>query len=512
MRISFAHILRSAMNVAAMNAAALALGFVKDLIVAARFGVQDSTDAYFGAIAMPRLLNALTLTLIGLVVVTIFIEIRDRKGEDDAWRYAARVVGASSLFAALLALASALLAAPLVHVTLPGLGGGPAGGTADLLVLLAPSVALVGITAVLGGLLNANGVFALPAALGVIVNLFVIGAIVFGADQLDVAALAIGTDLGYAACAAIELAVLIRLGLRLRPVLGLRDPDIRRTVRLAIPLVGSVAAEQIGLVAARLFVSFGAPGTLSLYVFIEKLRNAPITLIGQALGIALYPSLAHAASGGEKRALATAVGRGLRWALALAVPIACVFVFRGQAVVRLVYERRSFTAADSEAGGALLAAFAFGLVALAVVEILERAFYALQRTGWPATGSFVRAVILIAAGALLLPRYGALGVAVGFSLAGIAEVSVLGAALAWKIGTRPSAKSMRTPIAVAAAAVTVAAISRLVAQDENGLQLLLDLVGTTAAAAVVYITAITALGSRSIRGEITSLTSVEDRP
>jgi len=510
MRTSFAQVLRSAANVAGMNAAALVLGFTKDLIVAARFGVQDSTDAYFGATAMPRLLNALTLTLIGLVVVTIFIEVRERRGEAAAWRYAERVLGASTLFALALAALTAVFAAPLVHLTLPGLGDASAGGTAELLALLAPSVAFVGLTAVLGGLLNANRVFALPAALGVIVNVGVIGAIALGAERLGIAALAIGTDLGYAACAAVELAVLIHLGLRPRPVLGFRDPDVRRTLTLAAPLVGAVASEQVGLVAARLFVSFGSPGSLSLYVFIEKLRNAPVTLIGQALGIALYPSLAQAASSGANHAIRAGVGRGVRVALALAVPIGGVFAICGGPVVRLVYQRGSFTSGDSEAGGVLLAAFAAGLVALTVVEVLDRAFYALQRTGWPAIGSLVRAVIIVIVALALLPSYGALGVAVAFSAAAMAELAALGLLLARDLEARIVPDALRTTLAIAACAAAIWVAARALGLEGDGIVLGVGLLFIAIAGFIGYLAAVIVSGTRSVRAELHRLMGAAD--
>ncbi len=377
-------------------------------------------------------------------------------------------------------------------------------------MLLAPGVALVGITAVLGGLLNANRVFALPAALGLIVNVWVIGSIAIAADRMDIGALALGTDLGYAACAAIELAVLVRLGLRPRLAIGLHDHDVLRTVALAAPLVGAVASEQVGLVAARFFVSFGAPGSLSLYVFMEKLRNAPVTLIGQALGIALYPSLAEAASAGAKRVIRIGVSRGIRVTLALAIPIGWMFVICGEPIVRLTYQRGSFTAVDSRSGGTLLAAFAAGLVALAVVEVLDRTFYAVQRTAWPAVGSLVRAVVLIVVAMVLLPRFGASGVAVAFSVAALAEVVTLGLPLTRFLEARPTADGLRTAVATVACAAAIWSLSRVFGLDQVGVPLVLALIVTTIGGLAAYVAAGVASGTRSIRGEMRSLMSATD--
>lgn len=507
MRRSFAAIVRSATIVAGLSATSLGFGFAKDLLVAARFGVRDSTDAYFGAIAMPRVLNSVTLSLVGLVVVSVFVDIRERRGAPAAWRYAEHIVASAALIAVALATLSSVFATPLVHVTLPGFAEEHAVDTTQLLLMLTPAVALVGLTAVLGGLLNANQVFALPALLGVAVNVAIIGFIVSAAGSLDIAALALGTDVGYGVFALLELAMLMRLGLRLRPRIDIADRDVLRTATLVLPLVAAVAVEQAALLGERLFASFGGTGGVSLYVFITKLRNVPITLIGQALGVALYPSLAQAVASGKRPTIRAGIGKGVQLAFALSVPLGLAFLVSGEPIVRLVYERGSFTAADSAEGGVLLAAFAVGVVALTIIEVLERAFYSLQDTRLPAVASVARAVSQVVAAIVLTPLLGVVGVAVAFSIGALVECGTLGIVLARRLEGRFRAEATQIAAAACVTFVTlrVGWLPLTGLPDLGGVALGLAVAGLGLVGFAAYAATIVALGGGSVRGTVAKL-------
>jgi putative peptidoglycan lipid II flippase len=422
---SFAvQLLRGASTVAALGATSLAFGFAKDVIVAATYGVGIDTDAYFAAVAIPRVFDGLSLTLLATVCVGVFVDVRERRGPDAAWRYAEHLLAAVVLVAVAISALAALLASPIMR-TVTGFDESGARVAATTLALLSPTVGLAGIAAVLAAFLNASRVFAIPAALGIVVNLSIVVFMLLAPRDAGAAALAAGTDIGYLAFVLIEVAAVMRLGFRPHLTTGLRDPDVLRTMVLALPLAWGALAEQIGAVSERLFASTGPTGSLSSYIFANKLRNVPGALIGQAVGTVLYPALAARIAVADSQGARDAAVRAVRYVLIAAIPVSLVFVILAAPITRVVYERGAFEAEDTVATAAVLSALGFGVAARSLVEVLSRVFFARQETRLPALALVVAVGAQILVAAALAPSLGGVGVGLAVSLAAFAQALYL---------------------------------------------------------------------------------------
>ena len=410
-------LLRGAATIATLSATSLVFGFAKDVLVAAVYGAESSTDAYFAAVAAPRLLESVTLVLLAIVAVSVFVDVRERRGAAAAWRYAEGLMGCAVAGALVITVVAAAFASPLIRVLATGFDEQAAGRAAAMLVLLAPTAGLAGLAAVLAALLNANRVFALPAALGIVVNTSIVVFIMASGPTAEAGALALGTDAGYAIFVAAELAVAVRLGLRPRLTLGLGDRDVRRTLLLALPLTAGAVAEQLAAASERAFASFGDVGTLSTYIFANKIRNVPGTLIGAAIGTVLYPVLSARAALSDVEGFRSAALRASRFALLAAIPVSLTLVVLATPITKMVYERGAFSPSDTSAAAAVLAALGAGVVARSLVEVLARVSYGRQQTRLPALATVLALGVQVSVAALLMPLWGAVGVGVAVSVA-----------------------------------------------------------------------------------------------
>ena len=232
-----------------------------------------------------------------------------------------------------------------------------------------------------------------------------------------------------------------------------RHPAVRRYFALAIPLMLGqslvVFDEQLG----RTFGSLHADGGVSWLTFGRQTMLVPVGVVAQAAGVAAYPFLARLAAEGKHVELAQAVGRALRYVLVFSLAAAAALIALSEPVVRLLYERGSFGAADTTAVAGTVVFFAIGVPMWGIQQILARGFYAREEMWAPVV---VGTLATVAAIPIYWVLDNALGVD-GLALASTVAITLYTAVLAvmWyrRTGASCTQPVMRTGIRVVPLAV-----------------------------------------------------------
>jgi putative peptidoglycan lipid II flippase len=102
--------------------------------------------------------------------------------------------------------------------------------------------------------------------------------------------------------------------------------------------------------------------------------------------------------------------------------------------VRVLFERGAFTAGDTAATAAALAAFALGLPGHVLVKTFSPVFFAREDTTTPMRAALFGFVIAILGSLALMPVLGHVGVAIAIAVSGWASAGLLGVLIARRIG------------------------------------------------------------------------------
>ena len=107
---------------------------------------------------------------------------------------------------------------------------------------------------------------------------------------------------------------------------------------------------QLALFADTIIASFLAAGALSALYYADRLYQLPIGVIGIAVGTVLLPEMAQPASRpATKTARAHAQNRAIEFTLLLAIPCVVAFLVVPDLIMRALFMRGKFTAADAQA-------------------------------------------------------------------------------------------------------------------------------------------------------------------
>jgi putative peptidoglycan lipid II flippase len=172
-------------NVTIVGGAALAsriAGFVRDMFVAAMLGAGAVADAYVAAFLIPNLFRRLIGEgAFNAAYVPIFTRRRAEGGKESAARFAGAALSLLVVLGVLILLVAEFAMPAIIAAIAPGFVG-DARKFADAVAfgrILFPFVAVVLVVALFTGTLNAIGRYAVAAATPLILNLLLIGALLY---------------------------------------------------------------------------------------------------------------------------------------------------------------------------------------------------------------------------------------------------------------------------------------------------------------------------------------------
>ena len=414
------------------------LGLVRDQVLAALFGAGNAMDAFNVATRIPNLLRDLFAEgAMSAAFVPAFMRRLTHDGRLEAWRLGNQLLNALVLVTGTLVLAGMLFAEPVVRLLAGSYADVP--GKLELTVLLTrillPFLTLVAVAAALMGMLNSLNRFFVPALSPAMYNVGIIlsGALLvplmpgLGFDR--VVAIAIGALLGGIGQVALQAPALHREGFRYRATLDPADPGLRQILRLMGPGTLAGAAVQINLLVNMVLATGQGTGAVSWLGYAFRVMYLPIGLFGVSIAAATLPVVSRHAAREELDGMREAVSRALRLMLVVNVPATVGLIALGAPVVELIFERGSFTPQDTAATSAALLFYAPGLAGYSAVRIAVPCFYALGSSIVPTGISMAAVTLNIALNVALVERMGYRGLALGASIAALANAVALLAVL-----------------------------------------------------------------------------------
>ncbi len=379
--------LKASGGIAVATLTSRVLGMVREMVYMNFMGVGLVNDAFQLAFTAPnlfrRLLGEGALTA---AFIPIFKEKEKIHGEVEMWRAANAVI--SGLVVAASAIVALVMLAVSVALAVHHFGE-KYQLMLELLRVMFPYMLLVCLTAVMMGMLNARGHFFIPALGSTLLNVVMIGSVlwlapVFGRQLPEqIFALAVGVLAAGVAQAAFQMPTLWRDGFRYRWVTPWQDETVRRVVRQMLPATIGVAAFQINvsLVQAAAFVT--GTGLVSSFNGAVRLMELPQGMFGVSLATYLLPTLSGLAAEKKYPEFRSTLCHGLSTLIFLNLIAATLLFVLSEQIVRLLYEHGKFTADNTLHVSFALSCLVPGLVAFSSVNILARAFYAVGDTKTP---------------------------------------------------------------------------------------------------------------------------------
>ena len=413
------------------------LGFVREIMLATAFGAGAAMDAFLVALMIPNFGRRMFAEgAFSQAFVPVFTEAKTLGRHEDARDMVAVVMGTLGGVLSIVTVIGCLGAPLLVWLFASGFTADPAQAQlgADLLRWTFPYLMFISLTSMAGGVLNAYGKFAVPAATPVILNLCLIATAFIDANSVQVLAYAV-----FAAGIlqfAFQLPLMARLRLLPRPRWAWGDGRVKRILGLMIPVMIGSSVAQISLLLNTNLSTHVGDGSVSWLYYANRLMEFPLGIFSIAIGTAILPALSAQHASKTPEAFSATLDWSLRMILLIGLPAALGMILLAGPLVSTVYGHGAFGADDVRMTTYALWAYGAGFMGFSFVKVLVPGFYARQETRIPVRYAIISLVIgmAVSLGLFAFSKFHAFGAAhVGLAASTSLTACINGGLLFWRL-------------------------------------------------------------------------------
>jgi putative peptidoglycan lipid II flippase len=442
-------------------------GFVRDIMLAAIIGAGPVADAFFVAFRLPNHFRAIFAEgAFNSAFIPAYARVRTEEGGGAAKQFGDQIF--TLLFASqIVLLALALVFTPqVIELLAPGFSREPQqfALAVSLTRITFPYLLLITLVTLWSGILNALHRFAAAAAAPILLNV---------AMMVTLAVAYLFPSAGYAAAWGVLISGILQVLLvggdtlltgvmtSFRAVRW--DKDVRRFFRALLPATLGSAGTQLALFADTIIASFLSAGAISALYYADRIDQLPIGVIGIAVGTVLVPEITHRLAAGDEVGARETQNRAIEFALFFALPCVVAFLVVPGLIMRALFMRGAFTAADAHAAALTLMAYTIGLIPFILIRSVVAPFLARGDTATPVKAALIGTAVNIVCKVALMFPLAQVGLALATSIgAWLNFILVLYFAARARL-IAPDADLKTTLLKLAAAAISLALVLALAA-------------------------------------------------
>jgi len=450
------------------------LGLFRDRLLASTFGAGDTLDIYYAAFRIPDLIyNLLILGALSAAFIPVFTGLISKDKDDEAWQLANGIANLAVLSIIVVSLLLAIFAPLLMKIITPGFPAEKMGSVVFFTRIMFLSPLFLGISGIMGGILSSMKRFLIYSIAPLLYNLGIIFGITVFVRFMGSIGLAWGVVFGAFLHMLLQYLAAKNLGFKYQWsfLKSWRDPNVRRVMKLMLPRMTGIAVNQFNLMIITIFASTLAAGSLAIFNFSTNLQSVPLSVFGLSFAIAVFPALSTFAARGEKEKFVKAFSETFRQILFFVIPLSVFMLVLRAQIVRVVLGAGKFDWNDTIMTFQCLGILVLGLFAQSAVQLLARAFYALQDTKTPFYVAIVTEAVNILTVILLIGKFKVLGLAIAVSLSSLVQMVLLLFILRTRFDSLDDKNIIKSVIKIAAASfaagIGIQAVKILVASQVN---------------------------------------------
>jgi putative peptidoglycan lipid II flippase len=406
---------RSLVPVNALVFAALLVGLVSNVLIAATFGLTHRVDAFYAAMMLPSLFMILCVDYLGKNFLPVFA-VAKREGEAIAASMTSTIVTVVLLGAAAVTILLVAFSVPLFTLLLPGFEAAEIDLVARYFAIMAPAIVLMAVNTFHEYVCQYDEKFVQIVAIRMALPGMNLATLLLLAPFVGEYSL----PLGYLAGHVIVFVLMAREArYHYRPQIRIR-PDLEKKVfkNSAIVMSTGLVARTKSIVVNALASSLGG-GAISALAFAMKLTEPLERGAFAGARMFMFSRTARLFADRNHHAVGQLYAMGLRVSFLLLVPVLAWIAMNSGAIVEVLFARGQFTPEMTTLVAATLLALVPTVLFAGVGQLLTNAFYAMGRVKVPALIMPAAMLVFVAAAVPLARVLGTQGIALATTTASL---------------------------------------------------------------------------------------------
>lgn len=350
------------------------LGFLREMVVADKFGTTTLTDIYFQVFSVANVVFvAIGVALSTFVVKSINLCENDFENEKcfvaSFYKKALRW-SLAGLFVL------ALLGYPITSLLLQGLSRENFFIALKLYYIMIPSFVFIVLAYVSSGILQNKGNFFRTAVMSFPFNIIIIGGLIGGVDSIY--SFGVITTLGWASQFLFLLPSVIKNGYTLKTKKKENVDFSKIKVSEIVFIFVSNVIFSFLFMLDKSFASYKESASSSIH-YASNLFTTISSVFVVGMSAVFFPPLTKSLSEKDDKKTASLIRFALLFMFCIFIPFLMITCFYNRDIIRLVYERGNFDAESTEFVSRAFFMYAFCIFGYITQELLFKVFYAKGR-------------------------------------------------------------------------------------------------------------------------------------
>lgn len=360
------------------------LGLLRDIVFAKFYGTGYVATAFFAATRIPtQLIDIILSSAIISVFVPVFNEIMQKDGKEKANGFAQNFVNIVALISTIIAILGIIFAPQVVKLLAGGFDTTTYMLTVELIRITFPMVIFTAIAFSFVGFLQSNKEFNIPAMISGISNIVIILFLIFFRDKFGIHGVAACMTFAWLLQVLVQLPFAKKYGYKFGAKIDFKDENIKKVVKLAIPILISTAVLPVNNLVATRIASGINDSAVATLEYAYKLFLVISGVFTYAIGNIIFPDLSRASTQNNSDEYVSLIHKAIKMMSFLLIPLTIGIAIYRQDIISTIYQRGEFTQSSTIATSGALLFYSLGILGAGFVEVLNKAFYAKQDTKTP---------------------------------------------------------------------------------------------------------------------------------
>lgn len=398
-------------------------GFLREVVLAAMYAPGPLTDAYLFSHSISGTVFAIVIAAFVTGFIPMFTRIQNEEGEDAANRFLNNTQNTMLLIGLVTSVFVFLFPELVLKVLMSTASNETLMYAVPFIRITVFTVMFSSVIQLMTGYHQIKDSFVIPSLLSLPLNFVLISTIILS-KSTSVYLLPIGILLAFALQSGIILWTAKRKGFKFEFVLDWKDPNLRRMIYIAIPLIVGSATSTIGTLVNNSLLA-GINGGVTYYSQALRIGGLIEGVFGAAIVSVMYPALSSAVSENRIKDASEEFENSLVSLMLFVIPCVIGILMLSEPIIQLIFVRGQFTMENAAVLDPVLRTFTYGMIAISINSILVRVYYSFQDMKTPMYVAMLTMAIQVVLGVMLVSKYGVVGATLSLSISSAVQAIIL---------------------------------------------------------------------------------------
>ncbi|OFY67227.1 MAG: hypothetical protein A3H98_01350, partial [Bacteroidetes bacterium RIFCSPLOWO2_02_FULL_36_8] len=318
-----------------------AFGFIREMLIAQKFGISGQVDAYMVALSIPVLIGGTIGSAFSVALVPIYHKLTNGNNEQKAKRFINTVFSFTTLISLLAMGIIFFMPETIIKLIAPSLPDSTISLTIELLKWLLLLLMGYSLYNVLSAVYNAIHHFKIPAFTDMFSNLFIIAALIFLTSAMGIYALVTGMISSF-----YFFLLVFLVHLFYHRLLGfnfdIKTKEFREFISFTAPVLLFMFFMSASGIIENFFASSLKEGSIASLGYAKRLYDIIPTLLIANIAKAVFPTFSTLHAENKTEALRDLVIKLNKQFIIYFLPVTCIVIFYRKEIISLVFMRGAF--------------------------------------------------------------------------------------------------------------------------------------------------------------------------